>query len=721
MNSNTPELQRSTAAFFNPRAVIAFALCGAGLSLAAIAPTPVAGNPSLATPVVSQNSPLLSGGIGAGSLANPVLGQQQPAAVSVPQPAAASAAAGDQVWVTRYNGSGNNGRRALAVAVSPDGSRVYVTGDGGDDYATVAYDATTGDQLWLARYDRSGGQDTADALALSPDGSRVYVTGYSYNSAGTDVDFATVAYDATTGAQLWVTLYGGPGNDADSARAAAVAVVVSPDGSRVYVTGTGWAGAYYGYATVAYDATTGEQLWIALYDGGGASAMAQSADGSRIYVAGSSVGDGTAEDYATVAYDATTGNQLWVARYDYPGNVYKNGHQADLPDAVAVSPDGSKVYVTGGSYFYVVNYFIYSSIQYATVAYDATTGAQLWASLYDTSPGRAWAHNVAVSPDGSRIYVSGSSVGDGTGNDYATLAYDATTGAQLWASRYTGDGVSAGFLSFDDQYALGISPDGSRLYVTGTSASKSYGADRSGNVYATVSYDATTGNQLWVAQYGAGDLTAYALALSPDGSRVYVTGGSTIGDPAPADWATVAYNTGFVPVAGVVSRKVHGNAGTRDVNLPLAGPHAIECRSGGASNEYTVVFRFANPLTSVASASVTSGAGSVATANIDSNDAHDYIVNLTGVTNAQKLTVSLTDVTDSLGNFSASVPISFGVLLGDTTGDGVVNSTDIAQTKSQSGTNVTNANFREDVTAEGSLNSTDIALVKSKSGTGLPQ
>jgi hypothetical protein len=60
-----------------------------------------------------------------------------------------------------------------------------------------------------------------------------------------------------------------------------------------------------------------------------------------------------------------------------------------------------------------------------------------------------------------------------------------------------------------------------------------------------------------------------------------------------------------------------------------------------------------------------------------------------------------------------------GVLLGDTTGDAVVNSTDIAQTKSQSGQTQTASNFRQDVTADGNINSTDIALVKSKSGTGL--
>jgi hypothetical protein len=61
-----------------------------------------------------------------------------------------------------------------------------------------------------------------------------------------------------------------------------------------------------------------------------------------------------------------------------------------------------------------------------------------------------------------------------------------------------------------------------------------------------------------------------------------------------------------------------------------------------------------------------------------------------------------------------------GVLAGDTTGNGFVNSSDIAQTQSQSGQPVTSSNFREDVTVNGVINSSDIALVQSESGTALP-
>jgi hypothetical protein len=173
-----------------------------------------------------------------------------------------------------------------------------------------------------------------------------------------------------------------------------------------------------------------------------------------------------------------------------------------------------------------------------------------------------------------------------------------------------------------------------------------------------------------------------------------------------------------VPLNAVVSRMTHGSAGTFDVDL-LTGIRGIECRSGGANGDYTLIFTFANPLTRVDGASVTSGTASVSTSNFDYGDTHNYVVNLTGVANAQTIKVSLTNVSDSAGDVSPAVSAQMGVLLGDTNGDGFVNSADISQTKSQSGNAVTSANFREDVNADGFLNSADISLVKSKSGTAL--
>lgn len=163
-----------------------------------------------------------------------------------------------------------------------------------------------------------------------------------------------------------------------------------------------------------------------------------------------------------------------------------------------------------------------------------------------------------------------------------------------------------------------------------------------------------------------------------------------------------------------VSRKVHGGAGTFDVGLPLAGAPGIECRSGGPSNDYQIVVTFGGPVT-FSAAQVTQGTGSVSSTTTNNNQ---VFINLTGVTNAQTIQVTLVSVNDGVSTTNVSIPMS--VLVGDTNADRFTDAVDVSQTKSQSGNAVTNANFREDLNVDGFIDAVDVSLVKSKSGTALP-
>ena len=46
--------------------------------------------------------------------------------------------------------------------------------------------------------------------------------------------------------------------------------------------------------------------------------------------------------------------------------------------------------------------------------------------------------SLAVSRDGSTVFVTGESLGVGTGYDYATVAYDAARGDEIWTTRHDG-------------------------------------------------------------------------------------------------------------------------------------------------------------------------------------------------------------------------------------------------------------------------------------------
>ena len=194
--------------------------------------------------------------------------------------------------------------------------------------------------------------------------------------------------------------------------------------------------------------------------------------------------------------------------------------------------------------------------------------------------------------------------------------------------------------------------------------------------------------------------------------------GNWISAPNPsAFYATeIAAHRGFIEsvvmqLVSAVSRKPHGSAGTFDVDLPETGVPGIECRSGGPADSHMLVFTFTNNV-SVQGARVSAGAGSVSNFTVVKKQ---VTVNLTGITNAQTITVTLLGVSD--GTNTSDVEVNMVALLGDTNANGAVNSTDIGQTQSLSGQLVTSSNFREDVTVNGTINSSDIALVQSQSGT----
>jgi hypothetical protein len=162
------------------------------------------------------------------------------------------------------------------------------------------------------------------------------------------------------------------------------------------------------------------------------------------------------------------------------------------------------------------------------------------------------------------------------------------------------------------------------------------------------------------------------------------------------------------------SRKVHGVAGPFDIPLPLTGNVGVECRSGGATNDYQMLINFMNPVT-VANASVTSGTGSVSSFTVTGSQ---VTVNLTGIPNVQRITVTLFDVND--GTHMGNVPVSMGLLVGDVNGNTAVNASDVSLTKAQVGQGVGSSNFREDVNANGVINVADVAQIKTNLGTSLP-
>lgn len=422
-----------------------------------------------------------------------------------------------QMWVARYNGPANGWDGGKAIAVDSSGY-VYVAGSSDGigslyDYAIIKY-SPSGVEQWVARYNGLGnGSDEANAIALD-DSGYIYVTGHS-EGLGTGADIATIKYNAA-GVEQWVTRYNGPGNMADGSGSIAL-----DNAGNVYVTGYSvGSGTVSDYVTIKYDAAGVEQ-WVARYNGPSNSydraiALALDQAGS-VYVTGTSHDSTTDEDYVTIKYN-TSGVEQWVARF--------NGADSDWDGARAIGLDNAgNVYVTGSSKG------ASSDNDYATVKYDPA-GVEQWVARYN-GPANHWDDPSAIAVDYlGNVYVTGRSVDADLEDDYATIKYDAS-GVEQWVARYDGP-VSS--YSYDDARALAIDNAGN-VYVTGYSVGSGTGED-----YATVKYNAS-GIEQWVERYNGPDNDCDdALATVVDNAGyVYVTGWSR-GVGIGFDFATIKYS-----------------------------------------------------------------------------------------------------------------------------------------------------------------------------------
>ena len=383
--------------------------------------------------------------------------------------------AGQQLWQARYNGPADNEDLPTNVVVDTAGN-VYVSGTSysatESDYATIKY-SPTGQQLWVARYNGpANGYDLAAKVKVDAVGN-VYVTGSSDNGRSSSYDYATLKY-STGGQQLWATRYNGPANSYDLA-----ADLALDNEGNVYVTGTTYTDSQSDYATLKYVGTDGQQEWEEIYNGTGngydeAAKIALVGPLNSVAVTGTSYGGtSTGYDFATIRYGIFGGFPAWASRYNDPANG------DDVAADLAVTSQGDVV-VAGTSYGGL-------SADYSTVRYMGSNGQLVWNNRYD-GPTNSYdeAKAVAVNEAGN-VYVTGLSYNSAGTNDYATVEYalnpnpNTTTSRLLWEGRYNGSGNS-----FDE--AAAITVDGaSNVYVTGFSLGSGTGYDFATVKYSRVS------------------------------------------------------------------------------------------------------------------------------------------------------------------------------------------------------------------------------------------
>lgn len=441
-------------------------------------------------------------------------------------------------WGTAYADStpysGTHGDSPIGLVTNSAGTRVFmgdtVVVDGSPRMAIAAFDASTGKEVWVA-HTKANPPTIALGIAVSPNGATVFVTGFesislSINASPYDL-YLTNAYSAASGKLLWSKTYIGLGGQLN----AATHVVVSPDSKTAYVTGVitvpgPFSRPPVNITTIAYNTANGRVRWAARFIGESGTnipwAMTLSARGDALFITGQSqyrdVSPSPVYRFVTLAYSTRNGRERWERYY----NGFQDGN--NQPAGIVVDKRGSRVFVTGrAQYAGSISAPIY---RYQTIGYDVRSGRAVWSQPFTGTSGQSdIPFAIGVSPDGARVYVTGTSTQPDRVQGQAlpvdgvatTIAYDGASGKRRWIVNSSPSGLSAFgsalAVSKSDVVYVGVEvgPDGPALGAPGL-----------------IAYTGSSGAQRWIATYDVRDPTAnglpsqpVALSINPRNSSVY--------------------------------------------------------------------------------------------------------------------------------------------------------------------------------------------------------
>jgi sugar lactone lactonase YvrE len=320
----------------------------------------------------------------------------------------------------------------------------------------------------------------------------------------------------------------------------AQSVAVSPDGKSVYVASNA------ADAIVRFDRdpATGDLTPAGCVEDNdtGSGVCRKSTDGLdraasvAVSPAGTSVYAASTQDDAIVRFkrDTTTGALSPKDCVDDdqvgqgPDNCAASAAGLNGATAVTVSPDGKSVYATGANDGTIVRFSRSASGELTAKGCINDAGGSVCGT--DTTDGLEGANSVAVSPDGTSVYVAS------TQDDAIARFKRKTTNGKLTPKGCVGDAqnrpgnrvascdeIAEGL---DGAWSVTVGPDGTSVYAAGFNDDTVVWLDRDPSDGSLTSKDCVEDVDSETAvcgQHTEGLTTADSVAVSPDGASVYVS------------------------------------------------------------------------------------------------------------------------------------------------------------------------------------------------------
>ena len=484
--------------------------------------------------------------------------------------------------------------RQRDLRFKPDGTVLYMVGSTPD--GVWQYDLSTAWDLSTASYSNKtisvGSQDTNPAaLALSPDGTKVYVAGYSSKiifqydlSTAWDLSNSTYwgwNYNRTTSGEVYST-------------SSINSMEINSSGTKLYVS----VAAAPSDVIIEYDLPSNGKIsditysdsydqWTTL-GGADLKGIAFSSSGDKFYTFGTndykvyefSVGSTSLpySQYSPALTNSSNGqinSSSWIDINSMTADETKNGGDifyAVSTDnrnswGVANASDGVRKIArnNSGTWQYNNDAGGVSGYGLANETYDNKNLDTTSGTLEETETG------IAVSSDGTKFYITGYGQGKVFQFDLST-PFDLSTGAYNNVS-YTLTGLTY-------PWGLIFKPDGTRMYVLDPQSTATI------SEYAlSTAWDVSTASHTATGNYPAGPLLeSYGLFFKSDGSKVYILRyDSTVYSwnlTTPWDITTGSY-------IGVTSAFLNSNSG-RDILFNNDGLKMYLHLYDGTANSYYV-------------------------------------------------------------------------------------------------------------------------------------